>query len=104
MERISSFETDAEVRKVLEPLFSKHHANLVISGHDHLYERSKPISLLKSRKAPVGSYKEGTCYVVSGGAVRCQARQLVDRSAEDQGPPLLPNQGQRIEIHDPRGC
>jgi len=60
--------SDEEVRKILEPLFSKHHVNLVVSGDDHLYERSKPINLLKSRNAPVSSYKQGTCYVVSGGA------------------------------------
>jgi hypothetical protein len=57
-----------ELRRVIEPIFSKHHVNLVISGHDHLYERSKPINLLMSQNAPVGSYRDGTCYVVSAGA------------------------------------
>ena len=60
--------SDEEARNALEPIFSKHHVNLVVSGDDHLYERSKPVNLAKSRKAPVSSYKEGTCYVVSGGA------------------------------------
>ena len=60
--------SNEELRKVIEPIFSKHHVNLVISGHDHLYERSKPINLLMSPNAPVSSYRDGTCYVVSAGA------------------------------------
>ena len=60
--------SNEELRRVIEPIFSKHHVNLVISGHDHLYERSKPINLLISPNAPVSSYRDGTCYVVSAGA------------------------------------
>lgn len=60
--------SNEELRRVIEPIFSKHHVNLVLSGHDHLYERSKPINLLMSKNAPVSSYKDGTCYVVSAGA------------------------------------
>jgi hypothetical protein len=60
--------SNEELRRVIEPIFSKHHINLVISGHDHLYERSKPINLLISPNAPVSSYRDGTCYVVSAGA------------------------------------
>lgn len=60
--------SNQELRDLLAPVFSKHHVNLVLSGHDHLYERSKPIDVLKSKSGPVGSYKEGTCYVISGGA------------------------------------
>lgn len=56
------------LRRVIEPIFSKHHVNLVLNGHDHLYERSKPINLLMSKNAPVSSYGYGTCYVVSAGA------------------------------------
>lgn len=57
-----------DLRNVLGPMFGKHRVNLVLSGHDHLYERSKPIDLAKSKDAPVNSYREGTCYVVSAGA------------------------------------
>jgi hypothetical protein len=60
--------SDLNLRGALGPIFSRHHVNLVVSGHDHLYERSKPINLLKSEDSPVASYKEGTCYIVSGGA------------------------------------
>jgi len=31
-----------EIRKVLEPMFVKYGVNVVISGHDHVYERIKP--------------------------------------------------------------
>ncbi|HEV8130948.1 MAG TPA: metallophosphoesterase [Acidobacteriota bacterium] len=34
--------SDIELRKVLEPLFVKHGVSLVLSGHDHFYERVKP--------------------------------------------------------------
>jgi len=60
--------SNENVRRVLEPIFSKHHVNIVLSGHDHLYERSKPINLSMSKNEPVNSYKDGTCYVVSAGA------------------------------------
>ncbi len=60
--------SNEELRRVIGPIFSKHHVNLAISGHDHLYERSKPVNLLMSPNAPVSSYRDGTCYVVSAGA------------------------------------
>jgi acid phosphatase type 7 len=47
---------DEEVREDLEPLFVKHGADLVFSGHDHVYERTVPIT--------------GVTYVVSGGGGR----------------------------------
>jgi len=30
------------LRKHLEPIFTKYHVNVVFSGHDHIYERTKP--------------------------------------------------------------
>src|SRR5262245_45150130 len=30
------------LRKKLEPLFTRYKVNAVISGHDHIYERTKP--------------------------------------------------------------
>jgi hypothetical protein len=60
--------SNEELRRVIGPIFSKHHVNLVLSGHDHLYERSKPINLLMSKNAPVSSYKDGSCYIISAGA------------------------------------
>jgi 3',5'-cyclic AMP phosphodiesterase CpdA len=58
--------SDEDLRNVIGPIFSKFRVNLVFSGHDHLYERSHPINLLHASHAPVGSYRSGTCYVVSG--------------------------------------
>lgn len=34
--------SDVEVRSTLEPLFVKYGVNVVLSGHDHFYERVKP--------------------------------------------------------------
>ena len=41
------------LRQVLEPILVKHHADLYLAGHDHDYERFKPI--------------QGVNYVISGG-------------------------------------
>jgi 3',5'-cyclic AMP phosphodiesterase CpdA len=43
-----------DLRKTLEPLFVKYGANVVFSGHDHIYERVKP--------------QQGITYFVSGSA------------------------------------
>src|SRR5215213_99190 len=34
--------SDEELRKVIEPIFIRHGVNLVLTGHDHVYERIKP--------------------------------------------------------------
>jgi 3',5'-cyclic AMP phosphodiesterase CpdA len=34
--------SDLGVRKTLEPLFIKHGVSVVLTGHDHVYERTKP--------------------------------------------------------------
>lgn len=34
--------SDTDLRAVLEPMFIKYKVNLVLSGHDHVYERIKP--------------------------------------------------------------
>lgn len=46
------------------PLYDKHHVDLVLNGHEHSYESTKPV------KAGVeaASQAEGTVYVVTGGA------------------------------------
>lgn len=66
--------TDGDVlltRSSLAPLFDKHHVDLVMNGHEHEYERSKP---LKAGATPSGepqiqpSAANGTVYVVCAGA------------------------------------
>ena len=34
--------SDSRLRAVLEPLFTRHHVQVVFAGHDHVYERTKP--------------------------------------------------------------
>jgi len=48
--------SDEELRKDLEPVFSRYGVTMVFSGHDHAYERTVPI--------------RGVTYVVSGGGGR----------------------------------
>lgn len=46
--------SDEHVREVFSPIFERHGVQLVLSGHDHDYQRSEPI--------------DGVTYVVTGGA------------------------------------
>lgn len=48
--------SDLKIRKDLEPVFSRNGVDIVFSGHDHDYERTRPI--------------EGVTYVVTGGGGR----------------------------------
>jgi acid phosphatase len=34
--------SDPKVKKVLEPLFTRYNVHVAFSGHDHIYERTKP--------------------------------------------------------------
>ena len=52
-----------DIQKAWIPLFDKYHADMVFGGHIHYYMRSKP---MKAGKV-VGSYKEGTAYIISVG-------------------------------------
>jgi predicted MPP superfamily phosphohydrolase len=63
--------SDAQLRKVVEPIFIKYEVNVVLGGHDHVYERIKP--------------QKGIYYFVSGaggklrsGDVR-QASPLIEK-------------------------
>jgi hypothetical protein len=56
-----------ESRQYWCPLLDKYHVDIVFSGHDHDYERSKPINYTASKTSPKDSYSNGTMYVVSGG-------------------------------------
>jgi hypothetical protein len=54
------------LRKRLEPLFTRYGVNLGLSGHDHVYERTKP--------------QQGVQYFVSGAGGKCR-RGDVDRGS-----------------------
>jgi hypothetical protein len=59
------------VRAALAPIYDKHHVNLVINGHDHEFERSKPLKAgADPAQAPVvrATPADGTIYVVNAGA------------------------------------
>jgi hypothetical protein len=58
--------SDIRLREVLEPLFLKHNVSVVLTGHDHFYERVKP--------------QQGIAYFVvgSGGQLR---KGNIDRSS-----------------------
>ncbi len=48
--------SDETLRQTLEPIFVKHGVNLVLTGHEHFYERTKP--------------QKGTTYIISGSAAK----------------------------------
>lgn len=56
--------SDIDLRAAWAPVIDAHHVDLVLNGHDHNYERSKPIRDSLSRPTPA----EGTIYVVAGAA------------------------------------
>ena len=59
-------------RSTIWKLFDDHGVDIVFTGHDHNYQRSKPVNLNVSSTAPVSQYGsaagQGRCEVVSGGA------------------------------------
>jgi hypothetical protein len=50
-----------ELRRLLVPIFDKHHVTMVLQGHDHAYLRTYPMRADR----PVSSPEEGTIYVIS---------------------------------------
>jgi hypothetical protein len=58
--------SDLRLRDVLEPLFVKHNVSVVLTGHDHFYERVKP--------------QKGITYFVSGSGGQLRAGNI-DRSS-----------------------
>jgi len=65
--------SEGGVRKYWTPLFDQYHVDLVINGHNHVYERTDPIRGGKGNgRTPVGSTisaaRQGTTYITAGGA------------------------------------
>jgi hypothetical protein len=58
--------SDLQLREVLEPLFLKHNVSVVLSGHDHFYERVKP--------------QKGIAYFVVGSGGRLRAGNIDRKS------------------------
>jgi hypothetical protein len=56
--------SDPTIQEEWMPLYDQHHVDLVLTGHDHDYERSVPMK----GGVPVATPQEGTVYMVSGGA------------------------------------
>jgi acid phosphatase type 7 len=59
-----------DLRKLLAPLYDAHHVDVVVNGHDHAFERSKPLRAgADPRGAPtIVEPGKGTVYVVNAGA------------------------------------
>ncbi|MET7936647.1 metallophosphoesterase family protein [Streptomyces sp. NPDC005322] len=69
----SAHASDGGVRDAWVPLFDKHQVDLVINGHNHVYERTDAIRGGKvARRVPIGgnadAVRDGTVYVTAGGA------------------------------------
>ncbi|GHF12553.1 hypothetical protein GCM10010359_12150 [Streptomyces morookaense] len=69
----NSHASDGGVRDTWLPLFEKHGVDLVINGHNHVYERTDAIKGQRvSRKVPIGgtvdSSRDGIVYVTAGAA------------------------------------
>jgi hypothetical protein len=66
--------SEGGVRRHWVPIFDKYHVDLVINGHNHIYERADTIRAGKAHKSPIGSVihpeKHGTTYVTAGAAGR----------------------------------
>jgi hypothetical protein len=69
----SSHSSEGGVRTNWVPLFDKYSVDLVINGHNHLYERTDPLKAgVVTTAAPTGSTvtpaTQGTTYITAGGA------------------------------------
>lgn len=80
----NSHASEGGVREEWVPLFEKHQVDLVINGHNHVYERTDAILRNKvARKVPIGERtdptRDGIVYVTAGGA----GKSLYDFPAPD---------------------
>jgi hypothetical protein len=55
------------VRSFLVPIWDKHHVDLSVTGHDHNYERTKPLTGPADAPTVHDANKDGTVYVVCAG-------------------------------------
>jgi 3',5'-cyclic AMP phosphodiesterase CpdA len=71
----SSHASDGGVRAAWLPLFAKHRVDLVINGHNHVYERTDAVKNGEvGRPVPIGAStdpaRDGIVYVTAGGGGR----------------------------------
>jgi hypothetical protein len=59
--------SDKQLREVVEPIFLKYGVNVVLTGHDHFYERVKP--------------QKGIYYFVSGAGGKLRSGDIKDNSS-----------------------
>ncbi|MGI8731919.1 MAG: metallophosphoesterase family protein [Pyrinomonadaceae bacterium] len=59
--------SDNQLREIVEPIFVKYGVNLVLTGHDHFYERIKP--------------QKGIYYFVAGAGGKLRSGDVKDKSA-----------------------
>ncbi|MGI5246020.1 purple acid phosphatase family protein [Dactylosporangium sp. CA-139066] len=66
--------SEGGVRTQWVPLFDKYQVDLVVNGHNHIYERADTLKGGVSKKTPIGATthpdKDGTTYVTAGAAGR----------------------------------
>jgi Purple acid Phosphatase, N-terminal domain/Calcineurin-like phosphoesterase len=78
-----SHASDGAVRALWVPLFDKYGVDLVVNGHNHIYERADTMRAGRATPAPIGSTVEpatgGTTYVTAGAG----GRGLYEFSAPD---------------------
>ncbi|MFT3766078.1 MAG: metallophosphoesterase [Minicystis sp.] len=55
-------------REFFGPIWDKYHVDLVVSGHDHNYERSKPLTGPTDSPTVHSAFADGTVYLVCAGA------------------------------------
>jgi hypothetical protein len=107
--------SDGGLRDALDPLFSTYQVDLVVQGHNHIFERTDPIKhKVRTKAAPDGSTIEpvtdGVTYICagSGGRPRYSFRPAPSETApaapgtDPFGPQLLP-EGQRFRSYQPPG-
>ncbi|HKP36119.1 MAG TPA: metallophosphoesterase [Pyrinomonadaceae bacterium] len=58
--------SDEQLREIVEPIFVKYGVNVVLTGHDHFYERTKP--------------QKGIYYFVSGAGGKLRSGDLKNKS------------------------
>ncbi len=107
--------SDGGVRGALDGLFSKYGVDLVVQGHNHIFERTDPIKFGKRTKAApdrstIEPAKDGVTYICagSGGRPRYQFRPAPSATAPapsgvtPSGVQALP-EGQRYRGYNPVG-